>query len=167
MPRPVVIPARFCGPPDRGNGGVTAGLLAAHLDGPVQVTLRQPSPLDTPLAVVRDGDTVVLRDGNAVIAEAIETIVEVGPPAAISLDAARAAAAASPVVLHPEWHPFASCFVCGPGRAIATGCVSIPAASTLASCTPPRCRFRRSSPTQPASCRRSSSGRPSTARAAS
>ena len=121
MPRPVVIPARFCGPPDRGNGGVTAGLLAAHLDGPVQVTLRQPAPLDTPLAVVHDGDTVVLRDGGEVIAEAIETIVDVEPPAAISLDAARAAAAASPVVLHPEWHPFASCFVCGPRRAVGDG----------------------------------------------
>ena len=49
----LVVPGRYCGPPDTGNGGYTAGLLAAAMDlsgrptGPVRVTLRQPPPLDS------------------------------------------------------------------------------------------------------------------------
>lgn len=113
----VVIPARFAGPPDRGNGGVTAGLLAAHFDGPAEVTLRLPSPLETPLTVeAAAGDLLVLRDGDATIAEAVPAIVDVEAPAPPSLAVARAAAAASPVIVHPEWHPFPGCFVCGPDR---------------------------------------------------
>ena len=45
---------RFNGPPDSGNGGVTCGLLAAHVDLPVvQITLRKPPPLETDLSVRR------------------------------------------------------------------------------------------------------------------
>ena len=51
----LTIPARFNGPARSGNGGYTAGALAervpdADLPG-VEVTLRQPPPLDMPMSV--------------------------------------------------------------------------------------------------------------------
>jgi hypothetical protein len=122
----IVIPRRFCGPPDRGNGGVTAGLLAEHVGRQVEVTLRRPSPLDTPLSVDVDGTNAKLRDGDALIAEAAATTVDVAPPAPVPVDVARQVSTRSPVVLHPEWHPFPTCFVCGPGRAGGDGLRVLP-----------------------------------------
>ena len=121
MPDSILIPRRFCGPPDRGNGGVTAGLLAAAIDGSAEVTLRRPSPLESELTVAADGEGFVLRDGDETVAEAVSAVVEVDAPAAIPLAEARDAAASSPVVAHPEWHPFPSCFVCGVGREAGDG----------------------------------------------
>lgn len=44
----LVVAARFCGPTGSGNGGYVAGRLGAFVDtdGPVEVTLREPPPLD-------------------------------------------------------------------------------------------------------------------------
>src|ERR1700755_3232526 len=67
----LVIPPRFCGPPDIGNGGYVCGRIAAHLDGPVTVTLRRPPPLATPMAIERDGEASVrIHHGRTLIAEA-------------------------------------------------------------------------------------------------
>lgn len=100
------IDRRFNGPPDSGNGGITAGLLAAHLDAPVvEVTLRKPPPLDVDLDVV---DGQLLRDGE-LIATAVAGTVELQPPPFVGL----AAAAAAPSALGPHAHPFPTCFVCG------------------------------------------------------
>jgi hypothetical protein len=52
----LVIMSRFCGPPDSGNGGYVCGLIAGYLDGPAEVTLRKPPPLETPLNLEPDGD---------------------------------------------------------------------------------------------------------------
>lgn len=76
----------FAGPPNMGHGGYVAGRLAAHLlgDGPstptpaVEVTLRRPVPLDTPLDLDEAG---TLRHGAELIAEA-----RVLDPAAEPLD---------------------------------------------------------------------------------
>jgi len=40
----VTIERRFCGPPESGNGGYSCGLLAAHVGGPAEVTLRRSPP---------------------------------------------------------------------------------------------------------------------------
>ena len=52
-----VVPSRFCGPPESGNGGWVSGHAAALLEpGPdesVTVRLRTPPPLDRELQVVR------------------------------------------------------------------------------------------------------------------
>ena len=42
----VTVPARFCGPPDSGNGGYTCGLVAKEMGGIVECTLRSPVPLE-------------------------------------------------------------------------------------------------------------------------
>lgn len=112
----VTIPARFNGPPDSGNGGYTAGVLARALGvAPAEVTLRAPPPLDRPLDLERGGETVVARDGETVVAMATATEVEVDAPAPVSLDVAAEAGTRGP--FHdPARHPFPSCFVCGPLR---------------------------------------------------
>jgi hypothetical protein len=121
---PVVIAARFCGPADRGNGGITAGLLAGRVPGAprgIQVTLRAPSPLETPMTVSHEDGTTVLRAGGSTVAEAVATDLACDAPAPPTLEEARAAASTSPVLRHPDWHPFPSCFVCGPARRAGDG----------------------------------------------
>lgn len=115
MAESVVIERRFNGPPDSGNGGYTCGLLARSIDGVAEVTLRQPPPLDVELRLEVEGARVELRHGEELVAEAQSVAADrlVEPPAPVSLDEARAAAARSRFF---EAHPFPTCFVCGPER---------------------------------------------------
>ena len=106
----ITIDRRYRGPLDSGNGGYSSGRLATFLDGPAEVTLRLPPPLDRPLEVVRRGETVVLLDGDSVVAEAVPTEVDVEPPARPSPADAEAAAARH-VRLAGEG--FGECFTCG------------------------------------------------------
>src|SRR5258706_364317 len=52
----LVVAARFCGPPGIANGGYVAGLLARGIAGPVEVTLRAPTPLDTRVKIEARAD---------------------------------------------------------------------------------------------------------------
>jgi hypothetical protein len=112
----LVIPARFCGPPGSGNGGYVCGRVAAYFGGPVTVTLRQPPPLATPLAVERGGEgSVRVYHGGTLIAEAA---LSPGAPAAeipgpVSPAQAHAAAGRARYYADPV---FPDCFVCGTGR---------------------------------------------------
>ena len=117
----LVIPARFRGPPASANGGYTAGSLAAWLDGPAEVTLRRPPPIDRPLDVEVDTDQVTLLDGGELIAEARRAVVDVEPPRAVTVDEAAAATEHSRFRRAPGEHPFPGCFVCGPDRAPGDG----------------------------------------------
>jgi hypothetical protein len=114
----IVIEQRFRGPTGSANGGYTCGLVAGFLDGPAEVTLRLPPPLERPLAVERDGDGPVrVLDDGALVAEARPRMLELEPPAAPSYEDAAAAAL-------PEGDlasPFPECFVCGPHRAEGDG----------------------------------------------
>jgi hypothetical protein len=108
------LPARHMGPPGSANGGVTCGRLAAYLADPVaQVTLRRPPPLDTDLRVEVAADAVRLWDGEHLVAEAVPGRVQVEPPDAVDLDAARAAAEHYAGL---TIHPFPGCYVCGTDR---------------------------------------------------
>jgi hypothetical protein len=115
----VVIASRFRGPPTSANGGYTCGLLAGLLDGAAEVTLRAPPPLDTALLLVRhDDDTVVLTQGEKLIAEARATEVVLDIPPAVSFEEASRASSGYPGF---GYHPYPDCFVCGPGRAAGDG----------------------------------------------
>jgi hypothetical protein len=106
----VIIDTRFCGPPTTANGGYTCGLLARSIDGPAEVTLRSPPPLERPLRI----EGTILLDGDRVVAEAKPAEGGFEVPAPVSLDEALAATE------HYEWmhdHPYPTCFVCGPERA--------------------------------------------------
>lgn len=112
------IPARFNGPPTSANGGYACGLLATHLDGPVQVTLRVPPPLDRTMDVVEDDGHVRLLDGDTLVAEAEPATVSATLPATVAVEQAERATADYAGF---EGHVFATCFVCGPDRAPGDG----------------------------------------------
>jgi hypothetical protein len=116
----LLIPARFNGPPDTAHGGYSAGLAAGLVDGPAEVALRAPPPLETPMDVERgeDGSARVLA-GGALVMEARPAAVDVEPPEAVSAEAAAAAEDGSPF-LDPR-HPFPTCFACGPEREAGDG----------------------------------------------
>jgi hypothetical protein len=119
MTETLVIAARFCGPPDSGNGGYVCGRVAAHVGGPAEITLRRPPPLGTPMTIERTDDGAVwLRHGDAVIAEGrrAEQNLPIATPDPVSIAAARAAGAGSLLRTHPEATPFPACFACGPDR---------------------------------------------------
>ena len=120
------IDRRFCGPPDSGNGGYACGLVAAHIDGPAEVTLRSPPPLEKPLRVEHadDDERVSVVDGDQLVAEGVRRRDEdlgIDVPEPVGIAEAEAAAAASHLHEHPEEHPFPTCFVCGPKRAPGDG----------------------------------------------
>ena len=111
----LAIPARFNGPPDSGHGGYSAGLAASLVEGPAEVALRAPPPLETELVPERREDgSVALMDGDRVVLEARSTEVEVEPPPPVAFDDARAASADS--IFLSDRHPFPTCFACGPKR---------------------------------------------------
>ena len=102
---------RFRGPLTSANGGYACGRLAAYVEAPeVEVTLRLPPPLERPLEVRRTGESVLLLDGDALVAEARPSAVDLEAPPPVSLDDARAAAERHVRVGDPVFH---ECFVCG------------------------------------------------------
>jgi hypothetical protein len=108
----IVIARRFRGPAGSANGGYACGRLAAFVDGPAEVTLRLPPPLERRLRVERDGERVLLLDGDALVAEARPAEVELEPPEPPSFEKARAAE----LPRGDETSPFPECFVCGRDR---------------------------------------------------
>lgn len=125
----LVIPSRFCGPPRSGNGGWTAGALAAHTlgdrasDTPVQVTLRVPPPLDTPLSLRSEGGRTLLEHDGTLVAEAETSTTEIARSRPVRPADALRATAAHPGVGIVE---YASCFSCGSGRAEGDGLRILP-----------------------------------------
>ncbi len=112
---PIVIGARYNGPANSGNGGYTAGLVAARTPWEVpEVTLRTPPPLETELTVSTVDDSLirVTAPDGTLVAEAREGAVDaVVPP--VSYDEA---VEISKGYAGFREHPFPTCFVCGPGR---------------------------------------------------
>lgn len=117
-PGSISIAARYCGPPESGNGGYTCGCLAKRLQCPVEVTLRRPPPLDRELQVLRSPEGLVLADGDTQIAEARSTQFKLDTPPCPGLGVAAEAAARYHGL---EEHAFPTCFVCGPARAVGDG----------------------------------------------
>jgi hypothetical protein len=109
----IAIPSRFCGPPSSGHGGYVCGKVAGALDGPATVTLRKPPPLDTPMALeVSDGSARLLQ-GDVLVAEAEPGEVALDVPEPVTFEQAADAARSYPGF---QYHPFPTCFVCGPQR---------------------------------------------------
>ena len=123
-----VVPSRFCGPPESGNGGWVSGHAAALLqpgpDEAVTVRLRTPPPLDREMTV-RTGSadgrrTVEVRDGEHPVVEAAtaSALDAGGIPGAVSFAEATAAGQGYEGLAE---HPFPTCFSCGTGRAVGDG----------------------------------------------
>lgn len=110
----------FAGPPNMGHGGYVAGLLVSHLDagaGAIQVTLRRPVPLDTPLDLVGGEGRAELRREDELIVEAeLVERVDLEVPPAPSVDDARAAEGGSPSLFNDGRGVHPICFGCGSQR---------------------------------------------------
>ena len=110
----ITIAHRFRGPPESGNGGYVAGLVAQYLDGVAEVTLRMPPPLERALTVVQPAaGEVELRDGDTLVAE--------GRPGAVDLDIPAPPSYAEAEAARERYrgfitHGLPGCFVCGPER---------------------------------------------------
>ncbi len=133
----LTIPARFRGPPSSGNGGYVAGALAERFpltpagraDAAVQVTLRAPIPLDTPMQLDCSGESQLrLLRGEQLIAEAEPITLTLDVPSPPAFEAARAAQSDS-AALQPRlnslipggtgFHPV--CVCCGADVAAGEG----------------------------------------------
>ena len=107
----IELATRFRGPLTSANGGYTSGCLAAFVPADaVEVTLRLPPPLERTLEVRIEGDTAVLLDGDAVVAEARPGSVDLEVPEPVSFAEAERAAEGH-VRIGSE--VFRECFVCG------------------------------------------------------
>ncbi len=114
----IYINRRFHGPPESANGGYACGLLASYIGNPAEVTLLRPPPLDTPLAVTRSADKVLLMDGGTVVAHgeafAGDFPVMEAPTLEEVLDTPP-----DPDIMKNIWYH--GCFVCGSDRAEGDG----------------------------------------------
>lgn len=106
----MIIPRRFNGPPDSGHGGYCAGVFASILDGrgPIEVTLRQPPPLDVPLTVA---GTEIHDPAGQVVAE-----VAAVPPFRALVSPVPYAEAVELAASYAGFEPFLTCYGCGPER---------------------------------------------------
>jgi hypothetical protein len=110
----LLIPARFNGPPASGNGGYTCGRVAALTGGAgTRVVLRRPPPLDRPLRVDHDGESVTVFDGEDPVATAGPASLRLDLPRRVSFEDAQRASQEYPGF---RLHTFPTCFVCGPAR---------------------------------------------------
>jgi hypothetical protein len=113
MPR-LSIPRRYCGPPDRANGGYACGALARQAAGIVRVRLERPVPLECELEIVeRDGGRLELLHGAERVASAAPAGLHLHVPAPPGyLEALEASRHYAGFIEHA----YPSCFVCGTGR---------------------------------------------------
>ena len=119
MQKTIIIEERFCGPPGMANGGYVSGIMAQALDGPVEVTLRRPIPVERPLRLERVSDgRIALQDGDELLVEARAAGLDLETPEPPTYAEAVTASARYP---DPEAHPLPRCFVCGPAREAGEG----------------------------------------------
>jgi hypothetical protein len=118
-----IVPSRFRGPPESGNGGWVSGHVAALLqpgpDESVTVRLRTPPPLDRELHVTaREDDgrrTLEVDDGEHPVAWGTTgtALQPGGIPAPVSFADATVAGEGYEGLAD---HPFPTCFSCGTAR---------------------------------------------------
>lgn len=110
----IVIEERFRGPSKSANGGYITGLLSELIDGPAEITLKAPPPLETPLALVPADTGYEVRHGERPVAIVRPGAYELEVPAAPPPDAVDAATAR---YNGRTGSPVPHCFVCGVERA--------------------------------------------------
>lgn len=113
----VQISRRFNGPPGSVNGGYACGVTALALtDGPAEVSLRRPPPLELPLRLTVDDDHAALLHDDVLIAEARHTALDLAPIPAVSVAEAEEASRTFDIAEYRTVNHFGGCFACGPDR---------------------------------------------------
>ena len=116
----IMVDKRFCGPPNSANGGYVCGLLAAHIDGSAEITLRAPPPLNRQLGIVASADGgVELRDNEMTVATGRAARLADQEIPAVTFSEAEDAVRRTPY--DENNHKLPMCFVCGPARADGDG----------------------------------------------
>jgi hypothetical protein len=110
---PFVIDPRFCGPPQSGNGGWVCGRVAREISGPAAVRLHVPPPLETPLELRREDDDVALYQDETLVARGRPIAFE---PLSLEAPSFPKAEKAATRFRGFDFHPYPTCFVCGPAR---------------------------------------------------
>ncbi|HEU5142672.1 MAG TPA: hypothetical protein VFU04_05890 [Solirubrobacterales bacterium] len=111
---PLLIPARFNGPTESGNGGYASGAIAAYVGGSAAVSLRSPVPLDRPLEVKAEEGSARTLDGETLVAEAeAAPDFQLDVPSPVGIEEAREAGSRYRGVHGGQ---FSRCFVCGLDR---------------------------------------------------
>lgn len=134
MSEHLVVSRRFNGPPNSGNGGYVAGLLARELlerqpaAQAVEVTLRAPLTLEQPLRLVDEpSGGLALMDGDLLLAQAVAVSLELDLPPAPGIDEARAAGAIGRMrSARGVGNAYLHCFGCGVERAPHEGLRIVP-----------------------------------------
>lgn len=112
----VLIARRFRGPNHSGNGGYSAGAVAAALGlplGPAEVTLNVPPPLDEPLDALVGTEGITVVQGKVTVAAGRAADLQVDLPAPVGFAEALDASLRCPWLTN---HPYPQCFVCGTHR---------------------------------------------------
>ena len=117
-PETIEIAARYNGPPGSANGGYAAGTFAALVDGPAEVNLRAPPPLDTPIRVEATAPGFEFFHGDTLVATSAPSGFLPPPPEAPTPDQALNGRSHFPPA---DAHAFPTCFVCGPHRDVGDG----------------------------------------------
>jgi acyl-coenzyme A thioesterase PaaI-like protein len=122
----VRIERRFRGPPETGNGGYVAGLVAASLGGSnCTVTLKSPPPIDKDLTLQTDDTSASMFRNDEIVVTASREQIEIDVPPAPTLAEAQDA---EPRFTGHSYHIFPGCFVCGPEREAGDGMRIFPGA---------------------------------------
>ena len=116
-PTSISIPSKFNGPPKSGNGGYSAGALAAVIGGPAVVSLRSPPPLETPLPVRRNDGRFEAWYGETLVMYAQPQAPQGVAPPPPDWEIAKQGCHTFP----KDEHPMPTCFVCGPKRECGDG----------------------------------------------
>jgi hypothetical protein len=117
--RSLYFRSQFIGPDGAVNGGHLAGILERELAGPVEVSLRRPTPPDRWIELhAPDDATRELWFDDEVLVTARRRPVSIEAPSPVAFE--RAAAIGGDHA-HLHGHPFPRCFVCGPERGVGAG----------------------------------------------
>lgn len=119
MQKKIVIPTRFQGPPNTGNGGYVSGLLGKYHNGAVEVTLRKPPPMEKELTLNLEEGNLLLNDQETLIASGKLSELDLEIPECPSLEVAEVAS--ENYERYKAFHTFPNCFVCGYKRKIGKG----------------------------------------------
>jgi hypothetical protein len=108
-----VIDSRFNGFPGIALGGYAGGVLSlAHAKA--EVTFHRPVRLGKPYQTATGQDGAeILQDGNDILAVGREAFMGVQAPPSVGLESSKIA---SSHYLGHAFHPYPTCFNCGPGR---------------------------------------------------
>jgi hypothetical protein len=115
MHHTITIKARYNGPPKSANGGYACGLMAAHLKGAVEASLKVPPLLNKAFQLEVSTGSVRMLDGEQLIGSAREVVLDLEVPRV-----PRPLVLAGDPVDAPgrpkKFAPFETCFVCGHDR---------------------------------------------------